>query len=369
MTVRRTKRKNADGTSTERWMVDVDWQRPDGTRTRVRKTSPVQNKRGAEQYEQQLRAELLSGRRVERDTPEAQTLREFAREWLDVYVRAQCKPATLVARSSQVAALLTTLGDVRLDEITTEHVSRHVTTMAREGYHARTIGNQLAALGGMLRAAREWGRPVATLKIKSPKAPAPEEKYLADDEVTALLATGDSLVIVGLETGLRVSELRGLQWGDVDWRKGSVMVRRSIDDAGNVGSPKSGKRREIPLSERATTALQSIAGERGLWVWLYAGTHATRSQIEHRLATACTRAGVRVVTPHVLRHTFASRLVRAGVSLRVVQVLLGHASITKTERYSHLAESDTSHAICKLNGNLTATPETTTAKVLQFKGR
>lgn len=355
MTVRREKRKNRDGTDREIWIADICVETPAGESVRDRKSFKA--RRITEQWEQRRRAELLTGRIAKREEakPE-QALHEFLRDWLATWVPVNNRPATQRGHRAHAKRLMERLEDVRLNELTGEHVDRFKAKMIAEGYAAGTINLDLLTLSRALRTARAWKRTTNTIAIELMPAKRPDEKYLDTHEVAALLRCGDSLTIVALETGLRISELRALQWTDVDLRVPRIVVRHSFDDGEQIGPTKGGTKREIPLSNRARAALAGEQHLRGPWVWCdEKGTHLTRSHASSRVRSSCRRARVRIVSPHVLRHTFASRLVQDGVSLRAVQDLLGHTSVTQTQRYAHLAPATLVDAIDRLNGNLTAT--------------
>jgi site-specific recombinase XerD len=94
----------------------------------------------------------------------------------------------------------------------------------------------------------------------------------------------------------------------------------------------------IPISDELITALKAFRHLKGEFVFCSAsGRLLRRDEIKHPLRRACKRAGLRQVGWHVLRHTFASHLVRRGVPLRAVQELLGHATMEMTMHYSHLS--------------------------------
>ncbi len=107
---------------------------------------------------------------------------------------------------------------------------------------------------------------------------------------------------------------------------------------GHLGTPKSGKSREISLSNDALGALKAHRHLRGALVFCDAGGHMlTEGEVRHPMWRACKRAGLRLITWHVCRHSFASHLVMRGAPIKAVQELLGHSSILMTMRYVHLA--------------------------------
>ena len=146
------------------------------------------------------------------------------------------------------------------------------------------------------------------------------------------------MIIVGLTTGLRQGELLALRWEDVDLVSGRLLVRRAVT-RGVIGTPKSGKSREIPLGRRGARGAQAHRHLRGELVFCDDGGRMLtqgRVQVAARGARA-RRPGLRRIGWHVLRHTFASHLVMRGAPLKAVQELLGHATIEMTMRYAHLS--------------------------------
>ena len=102
-------------------------------------------------------------------------------------------------------------------------------------------------------------------------------------------------------------------------------------------TPKNGKPREVPLSEQALKALKRHRHLRGPLVFCELdGRALTHTAVKWPLWRACKKAGLRLVQWHVLRHTFASHLAMRGAPLKVVQELMGHATIQMTMRYAHL---------------------------------
>jgi len=145
------------------------------------------------------------------------------------------------------------------------------------------------------------------------------------------------MILVAMRTGMRMGELLGLRWVDVDLSAGRIYVRQSYVK-GHCGLPKSGKPREIPLGDDVIEALGAHRHERGPLVFCdAAGNVLTAGLLGWPLKRAVKRAGLRAIGWHVLRHTFASHLAMRGVPLKVIQELLGHASIVTTMIYAHLA--------------------------------
>jgi integrase/recombinase XerC len=181
--------------------------------------------------------------------------------------------------------------------------------------------------------------------VRPPKIPKMLPKFLSVDEAAALVATPKAGTPAGLRdrailellyaSGLRVSELCGLDTGDVDFEYSTVRV---------LG--KGSKERVVPFGAKAAGALRAWLSERhklakpdsegAAFLNLRGGRLTPRSiaRMIDRYVLECAMA--RSISPHVLRHTFATHMLNAGADLRGIQELLGHVSLSTTQRYTHV---------------------------------
>ncbi|MDX8389896.1 MAG: site-specific tyrosine recombinase XerD [Mariprofundaceae bacterium] len=168
-------------------------------------------------------------------------------------------------------------------------------------------------------------------------------KQMSEQDVEALLAAPDTHLLVGLRdrcmlellyaTGLRVSEIVHLRLAHIDFTAGWLRV---------IG--KGDKERLVPFGEEAASWLQRWLEQRVAGTsWLFPGrgrAAMTRQNCWLRIRLAATTAGiVPLPSPHTLRHAFATHLLNHGADLRALQMLLGHASITTTEIYTHISRA------------------------------
>jgi integrase len=273
--------------------------------------------------------------------------------------------ATLATDERRIRLWLTpTWGDVRLRDITPEHVQRWVSKLHKVDKKApATVNRCYRLLSGSMRAAVA-ARLITVSpcrEIRLPAPPALQDRFLSDDEVAAIIEELDGPVELAVRvlvgTGMRWGEMAGLHWQSVDLTAGTVDVVHSWDAVGReIKPPKSHQRRTVPLSADLVQRLGKLDSTRRATCGL---THADSGRCRSGLVipsrrdtplnghnvlardwkAVCELAGVTGARLHDLRHTYASRLVRAGVPLLQVSKLLGHGSITTTERYSHLADS------------------------------
>lgn len=214
---------------------------------------------------------------------------------------------------------------------------------------ARSTARLLSCLRGFyqyqLRESRILLDP--TLEIESPRLPSTLPKSLSEADVEALLAAPDinqpielrdrAMLELLYASGLRVTELVSIQLGQLSMTQGVIRV---------MG--KGSKERLVPTGEEALLWLQRYM-QQGRPLLLGAkmsdtmfpskrGTMMTRQTFWHRIKIYAQRAGInRPLSPHTLRHAFATHLINHGADLRVVQLLLGHSDLSTTQIYTHVA--------------------------------
>ncbi len=348
MSVRRRKWTDPTGAVREAWVVDVVFAHPDGREERIRKVSPVQTRRDAERYEPDLRASWRAGTvgRNEEASKKAPTVEEFSTEFVDSYAVTNNKPSEV--ESKRVAFrnhIVPMLGELRLDQIGQREIEKYKAEKLGEKKDGKlspkTINNHLSILHKMLATAVEWGLIAHAPQVKWLKVPEQEFDFLTFEEADRLIAGADgewrTMITVGLKTGLRLGELLALRWEDVDLVTGRLIVRRAVA-RGKIGTPKSGKPREVPLGKVVLAAIKSHRHLRGELVFSdQDGNMHTKGACKWPLWRACRKASLRMIGWHVLRHTFASHLVMRGAPIKAVQELLGHSTIEMTMRYAHLS--------------------------------
>ena len=326
----------------------------------IRKVSPVNSRRGAERYEREVRQALLSGtfgKETETGTATAAGTQDipmfeaFAQEFIDSYARVNDKPSSVRSKEKILRVnLVPFFGGMRLGEIGPRQIERYKAVKLKT-LRRKTINNHLTVLRRMFSLAQEWGVIESVPRVRWLKAERPEIRFLSFGEAERLLAVSrpspqwHTMILVALHTGLRLGELIGLQWKDLDLKGGQLRVRRSVTD-GIIGTPKSGKARDLPLTPSVVKALRQHRHTLGPWVFCQEdGVLLTDGQCKWPLYRAYDRAGVERMGWHPLRHTFASHLVMRGVPLAAVQKLLGHATIEMTMRYAHLSLSTLQQAV------------------------
>ncbi len=240
---------------------------------------------------------------------------------------------------------------LELQQVRREDILEHLAWRLQQDYRARSTARLLSGLRGFYRfLLRE--RLISedpTLQVELPKLGKPLPKSLSEADVEALLAAPDIETPIGLRDrtmfevlyacGLRVSELVELQLEQLNLRQGVLRV-----------FGKGSKERLVPLGEEAIAWLErflvegrpALLGGRPSDVLFPSsrGEQMTRQTFWHRIKQQAQVAGIRApLSPHTLRHAFATHLLNHGADLRVVQMLLGHSDLSTTQIYTHVARA------------------------------
>jgi integrase/recombinase XerD len=239
--------------------------------------------------------------------------------------------------------------DVNLIQASREDILNFLATQVQSGRSPRSLSRYLSGFRQfyqwLLREGRIQKDPTAL--IESPKLGRGLPKALGEEQVVSLLEAPDVKTRLGLRdrtmlelmyaTGLRVSELINLETVNLGMNQGVIRV---------MG--KGGKERLVPLGEEAISWMQRYLEEsrpdlvRGADCPLVFVTSRragmTRQAFWHAIRKYATKAGIaQPVSPHMLRHSFATHLLNHGADLRVVQLLLGHSDLSTTQIYTHIA--------------------------------
>jgi integrase len=336
---------------------------------RYRQLAPLNTKRSAVDEERHQLDRLARGLPVGREEVRvnSETCAEYFGRWVDVYVVNNKQSEADSKRSIIRLHLAPFFG---AEPLTVVNWARRIAEfkaaqMQVKGLDPKTVNNHLTVLRKALGTAKEWGLLPEVPKVQWLKVAAPSFDFFTAEEGSRLMAAAAQpakyrpleigheqaavMVTTALRAGLRRGELLALRWADVDFGNGKLLVRQS-DYLGTLTTPKGGRSREVPLSPTLTAALRGHRHLRGEYVFCRQdGRRLTRDAIKHVVPSACRRAGLRELQWHALRHSFASQLVMAGVPLKVVQELLGHADIKMTMRYAHLSPATLVDAITRLD--------------------
>ncbi len=282
--------------------------------------------------------------------------KEVAAEYLRIFAPTRLKPSTVHGYKRLLDRfLLPRIGHLRLDhvdakvvrELDAECVKRGSKPETRRKVHIliRSILRRFAVEAGYLE-----GAPALPAM---PKAGAKIINTLTDQEVSMILAMAPPshrlAFLLAAHAGLRAGEIRGLKWRDVDLAGGQLVVRESVC-RGHTAPPKSGHERTVPLTRQLHAALASVRkrDRDALVSRTEYGTPWREWGLRQAFTRARKRAGVEPFRLHDLRHYFVTALFRRGVAAPTVQALAGHAHLTTTQRYAHVARVDLRAAIERL---------------------
>jgi integrase/recombinase XerD len=234
-------------------------------------------------------------------------------------------------------------------DIVQSDVASFLARLSSEGTAPPSIARCLAAVRGFHKylVTDELAPIDPTINLETPRGWRRLPKTLSGGDVEALLKQPDPATLIGLRdkamlellyaTGLRVSELVGLKLNDINLERGFLIV---------VG--KGSKERAVPLGEAAASSVQAYLN-RGRYLLLKGmdSDHLfisskrqgiTRQMFWERIKYYARKAGIeRTVSPHTLRHSFATHLLDNGADLRAVQAMLGHSDISTTQIYTHVS--------------------------------
>ncbi len=271
---------------------------------------------------------------------------------------------TLAAYAADLAdyAAFCTARGVAADAASSEELRAYLAALHKAGLSARTVARRLSCLRQfylfLLRDGSRADDPTAALQTPRPERRLP--KVLSEAEVLALLEAAQrlpegegtrarALLELLYATGLRVSELVTLPRGAVRPGAEAILVRG-----------KGGRERLVPVGPAAREAVLAWLAEearrrgngpvpRFLFPSRAAAGHLTRQGFALLLKQVALAAGIdpRRVSPHVLRHAFATHLLARGADLRSLQAMLGHADIATTEIYTHLDQSQLEAAVAR----------------------
>src|SRR5258706_2268807 len=298
------------------------------------------------------------------------------REWVEAFLEmmaaeraAAANPLTASGRDLEDAARFLAGRGRDLAEAPAQDVEVYFTDVGARGLSRATAARRRAAVRQFYKFAlgEGWRTDDPSRRVDAPRKGRPLPKVLSREEMDRLIAAAaakdgaaglrlGAMVEIIYASGLRISELLALPL--------SALAR---DPAYLIVRGKGGKERLAPLNEAARTAVKAYLPARAGFVarglkdspWLFPsrgrGARLTARRFAQLLDEAAADAGIEPekVSPHVLRHAFATHLLEGGADLRVVQTLLGHADIATTQIYTHVAQDrlrevvETKHPMAK----------------------
>ncbi|MCD6531313.1 tyrosine-type recombinase/integrase [bacterium] len=277
------------------------------------------------------------------------TFAEVLHLYLD-FISPQKSPSTMKDYQTIAHRLEEFFGNFKISRIKEFHIVRQLQEMEERGYAVESRRKTLMLLRQVMRFAKKRGYiiddPTEGIKIHRDKRPN-RLRWFTEEELKTIFRKAQELYprIAHIYrflyyTGLRRSELIALKWSDIDLKRKVIKIQDSKSPEGY---------RRIPLREEAIEIVRSLP-RLSEWVFVNPDTAlpwdaSFLSKSFKKVLKAC---GITDASLHTLRHTFASHLAMAGVSLDVIRDLLGHSSVQITEIYAHLAPDYVRDAVKKL---------------------
>lgn len=284
------------------------------------------------------------------------TVKMLMHQWLEG-IRRQVKPATIQKYESLTSNhILPELGNLPLDHLTKDVLNKFISDCEETGrmgggaLSRKTVNDILVVLNLAMEYARdEWGfRPPKFRYLREEKK---ESRVLSPEEqevlTTYLLQDTDIYkfgILLALYTGLRIGELCALRWEDIT--EDCICVTKTVQrlrdqETGKstlvIGSPKSvSSNRRIPLPGFLIPYIDIFRREEGNVICTSRRTYAEPRSIQYKFSIMTACCGLKDVTVHTLRHTFATRCIEAGFDVKTLSEILGHADVKTTlNRYVH----------------------------------
>jgi integrase len=366
------------------WEVDIQVRFPNGERFRERVKAPVTGSQAALRWGQERETVLIrdggpkgQGKEVEQAVvevkPAVPTLREFCPRYLEtctegnrnLRVRRQKFSTVTTKKCLLETHIVPVLGDKRLDEINDDEVNRLEANLGKAS--DKSVNNVLCVVSHLLKVAvglKVIPAMPTHVKLRAVTPSTDLEFYEFEDYERLISAAAKAdprvlvFVLLGGDAGLREGEILEMKWTDVDFRRGIITVSRAVW-RGEVSTPKGGRGRRVPMTEKLAAALKSLRHLRGPHVLCNEDGRPVDSNLARRWMMRAQRlAGMEVNgKKHILRHTFCSHLAMRGAPAIAIKELAGHVDLSTTSRYMHLSPNEKDRAIRLLDQGRT-TPTT-----------
>ena len=365
MSVRKKKWTGKDGRVRTKWMIHIEHSTRDGKRHVIRRVSPVNTKRGAQQYERELREQLLSelapkeqeqASSVDEVDEEVPTLNQFIEVFMTEHSQVEGLRPRYMREQRRVLEqhVAPIIGEVPLDQIGSRHFGMVKRAMHRRNrdYSPKTINNTLGIMSKLVRfwwERQELDAPrfkVGLIRLDQKDAKVYETSVYERLVAGAKKAGTEELAIVLLmgDAGLRQGEVRALQRTDLRFgQHPTIRVQRTRSREGEEHAPKGKRNRSVPMTSRLAKALQ-VHLRQGApahlpHVFANRDKPMTQSAVRARVRRSERAAGLdQSGRSHIMRHTFVTDLADSNVAPRVIQELAGHKDLKTTLRYMHVRD-------------------------------
>lgn len=314
----------------------------------IKKSTGTEDKRIAEAILGKIKAMIIEGKWFDVGQAKLHTFEQLMDEYITTHSSVNKTSETCQRDRDYVKHLSRIFGGLALDKINPETVTAYKKMRVKDGAKPGTIKNELVCLNHALNLARsdwQWITHNPILGVKMPIVANKIDRWLLQDEESALFAACHDrawlkdVITFALNTGVRQGGIINLQWKDVDlFSRTATIKKKSRMGIGKYTIPLNDTVMELL---KRKSKLVSMTG----YVFTQDGDKLTKREVQRQFQTAIERAKIISFRFHDLRHTFATRMVQAGVDIYTVSKLLGHASVKETERYAHHCPESVRHGV------------------------
>lgn len=309
---------------------------------RVQQSTGTTDRQKAQEYHDKLKARLWDETRLGVKP---------VRSWKEAVVRwfaERRHKATLVNDEIYLRWVDKHLGKLTLNQITRDVIDQIIQDRLSEGVSNASVNRVLEIVRAILRmAVHEWEWIDRHPKVRLLPEPKRRIRWLTREEAAKLIAELPrhlaGMVVFSLETGLRKSNVTGMQWSQVDLERRTAWI--------HPDQAKARKAIAVPLSSKAVIVLREQVGKHPAYVFTYEG-RPVRQVNTKAWKLALRRAGIEDFRWHDLRHTWASWHVQAGTPLQALQELGGWETVEMVRRYAHLSSEHLAPYVERMSGSL-----------------
>lgn len=280
------------------------------------------------------------------------TVKILFEEWLSA-VKIRTKPSTFANyRMKADKHILPVFGGIRYDNLTVKMLHEFIRDKINSGLSAKYVSDIVVVFKSMAKYTSKihgFRNPIADVVL--PKSTKTEMKLFSDNQqkqlCSYLLKNPDNTslcILLSLYTGLRIGEICGLKWSDIDLDKNILTVRRTVQrinkDHGtelHIDTPKShNSQRSVPIPAFITKLLKTIKSAPENYLLSGNTTIIEPRTLQRRFKSVLKKAGLPSINYHSLRHMFATNCIRLGFDVKTLSEILGHSSVETTlNRYIH----------------------------------
>lgn len=303
-----------------------------------RRSTGTTDRRLAEKIYAKVVTSIVEGKWFDMDSADQHTFDELIEKFLQVHSPRQ-KPSTQKRYITSISHLRKYFSGMTLASITPRTITDYMHQRINSGAAPGTVNREFRTLSKAMKLAHrewEWIRENPCLKVSALRESNTITRYLTHDEEVRLLDVSKEylngqmhdIIVIALNTGLRQSEILHLQWSNIDLFRKVLTIEKT----------KNNEPRTIPLNETVYGILKTrsrVVQMSGYVLTTASGRPILRRNLMREFYKALKKAQIDNFRFHDLRHTFATRLVQAGVDVYTVAKLLGHRDLKSTQRYAH----------------------------------